>query len=159
MNIVDIDGENLHIFWTTWEISMKVSGKMWLMIILKATKNQSFPLSLEHTFLDKPQGWGSNWSPSLLRVNRMKIKNLIRVGNVAKCFSFHRKYIFDEFLCSRAPSIFQYFDCKCLISLHLRGWQKLELIQIFYFFAYVYPWNFWTLEIRNHDTDFPVKVH
>ena len=35
--------------------------------------------------------------------------------------------------------IFQYFDSKCLISLRLRGWQKLELIQIFYFFAYVYP--------------------
>ena len=27
-----------NIFWTTWGNSMKFSGKMWLMIILKATK-------------------------------------------------------------------------------------------------------------------------
>ena len=26
MNIINIDGENLHILWTTWEISMKFSG-------------------------------------------------------------------------------------------------------------------------------------
>ena len=34
-----IDGENLHIFWTTWVISMKFSGKMSLMIILEVIKN------------------------------------------------------------------------------------------------------------------------
>ena len=34
---------------------MKFSGKMWLIIILKATKNQGFTLSLENTFLKKPQ--------------------------------------------------------------------------------------------------------
>ena len=42
MKIVDIDGENLHIFWTTWGISMKLSGKMWLMMILKVTKTTGF---------------------------------------------------------------------------------------------------------------------
>ena len=35
---------------------MKFSGKMCLMIILKATKNQGFTLSLEDTFFEKPQG-------------------------------------------------------------------------------------------------------
>ena len=49
------DGENLHIFWTIWGISMKFSGEMWLMIILKVTKNQGFTLSLEDAFLGKPQ--------------------------------------------------------------------------------------------------------
>ena len=56
MKIVNMDEENLHIFWMTWEISMKCSGKMWLMIILKVTKNQGFTLSVEDTVLKKPQG-------------------------------------------------------------------------------------------------------
>ena len=34
---------------------MKFSGKMWLMIILKATKKYRFTLSLEDAFLEKPQ--------------------------------------------------------------------------------------------------------
>ena len=56
MKIVDIDEENLNIFKTTWGVSMKFSWKKWLMIILKATKNQGFTLSLEDTFLEKSQG-------------------------------------------------------------------------------------------------------
>ena len=63
MKIVYIDEENLHIFWTTWGIWVKFLGKMWLMLILKVTKNQGFILSLEHIFLEKPQGGESN-SPS-----------------------------------------------------------------------------------------------
>ena len=47
MKVVNIDGENLHIFWTTWETSVKLSGKMWI------------TLSLEDTLLEKPQGGGS----------------------------------------------------------------------------------------------------
>ena len=62
------DRESLHIFWTTWGISMKFSGKMWLLMILKVTKNQALTHSLE-----KRQrgggGGGSNWpSCSLFRV-------------------------------------------------------------------------------------------
>ena len=56
MKIANIDTKNLHIFWTTWEISMKISEIMWLMIILKVTKKQVFALSLEENFLEKPQG-------------------------------------------------------------------------------------------------------
>ena len=55
MKIVNIDGENLYIFWTTCEISMKFLGKLWLIIILKVTKNHGFTLSLEDIFLEKPQ--------------------------------------------------------------------------------------------------------
>ena len=47
MKLVDIGGENLHIFWTTGQISMKPSGKMWLKIILQVTKNQGYTLALE----------------------------------------------------------------------------------------------------------------
>ena len=35
---------------------MKFSGKMRLMIIFKVRKKQGFILSLEDTFLEKPQG-------------------------------------------------------------------------------------------------------
>ena len=56
MKIVNIEGEILLILWMTRGISMKFSGKMWLMMILKVTKNQGFTLSLEDTVLEKPQG-------------------------------------------------------------------------------------------------------
>ena len=42
---------NLHTFSTSWESSMKFSGKMWLMIILKVTKNQGFTLSLQQNHI------------------------------------------------------------------------------------------------------------
>ena len=38
IKIANIEEENLHNFWTTWGISVELSGKMWLMIILKVTK-------------------------------------------------------------------------------------------------------------------------
>ena len=41
MKIANIDIEILHIFWTTWEISMKFSGKMGLQT-LEATKKAEF---------------------------------------------------------------------------------------------------------------------
>ena len=62
MKIANIDREILHNFWTTWRISMKFSGKMCLMIILKVTKNQGFTPSLEEIFLEKLEG-RSNWHP------------------------------------------------------------------------------------------------
>ena len=47
---------------------------MWLMIISKVTKNQDFTLSLEDTFLEKPQGGVKgaqiDLSASILRVNK-----------------------------------------------------------------------------------------
>ena len=59
MEIVNIAGENLHIFWTNWGFSRDSSGKMCLMIILKVlevTNNQGFNLALEDKFLEKPHG-------------------------------------------------------------------------------------------------------
>ena len=66
MKIVNTDKENLLIFQRTWAISMKFSGKMCLMMILKATKKQSFYLYLEKAVLEKPQVGCSNWSPVFL---------------------------------------------------------------------------------------------
>ena len=40
-------------------ISIKFSGKLWLMITMKVTKKQGFTLSLEDTFFEKPQGTSS----------------------------------------------------------------------------------------------------
>ena len=40
MKIANIDQEILHILWTAWGISVNISGKMWLMTILKVTKNR-----------------------------------------------------------------------------------------------------------------------
>ena len=48
--MANIDRKILNIFWTTWGISLKLSGKMWLMIILS----------------HKTQGGGSNWPPTVL---------------------------------------------------------------------------------------------
>ena len=43
MKLANIDREIFHIFWTTWGISMKFLGKMWLMSILKVTKTRASP--------------------------------------------------------------------------------------------------------------------
>ena len=72
IKIVNIDEENLHISWTTRGMSKKFSGKMYLMVILKVTKN---------TVLEKPQvGWwggGVTLIPySLFRVTEANSKNI-----------------------------------------------------------------------------------
>ena len=41
---------------TTWGIVMYSLAKIWILIILKGTKYQSFTDSQEDTILDKPQG-------------------------------------------------------------------------------------------------------
>ena len=60
MKIANIVREILHIFGTTCEISMKFSGKIWLMIILKVAKNQAafHPLFSRYIFLKKNRGGG-----------------------------------------------------------------------------------------------------
>ena len=40
MKLAHIVEESLHIFWTTCGISMKFSGMMWLMIIVKVTQKK-----------------------------------------------------------------------------------------------------------------------
>ena len=51
--LLNIDEENLHIFWTTGGILIKIWGKIWLMILLKGTRKHGFILSPEDTFFEK----------------------------------------------------------------------------------------------------------
>ena len=60
MKIANIDREIIYIFWTTWGISTKFSGKVWLTIILKLT-NKGFTLSLEDIFFENPKEGRSKW--------------------------------------------------------------------------------------------------
>ena len=67
MKIANIDRENLHIFWTKWGISMKFSGNMWLMIILKVTKNPEFHSLFRRKILKKPHDPPSRfWVKSII---------------------------------------------------------------------------------------------
>ena len=72
---------------------MKVSGKIWHMIILKVKKNQGIPHSLKDTFLEKPQGGFSF----------LLITNLYTVFTVLTVFE------------NKNPEIFAVFDqvLKC----------------------------------------------
>ena len=58
---------------------MKISGKMWIMIILKITKKQGFTLSPEKTFLEKLQGRGGEVL-ELLELNQKGL--LMSLGKV-----------------------------------------------------------------------------
>ena len=52
--LANTEREIPHIFWTSSVISMKFSGKMWLMKLLKVTKNQGLTLPLEDILFEKP---------------------------------------------------------------------------------------------------------
>ena len=64
MKVVNIKEESLHIFRTSWGISMKFSGMMSFIVILKVIKNQDPILSPKNTFLVKPQGKGQIDTPA-----------------------------------------------------------------------------------------------
>ena len=53
MKIVKIDGDNLHVFWATWGLSMKFSEKNVAYDNIKSHKKYSFTLSEENTFFEK----------------------------------------------------------------------------------------------------------
>ena len=53
MKIVNTKGENVHMIWMAREMSMKFSGKMWLMIILKVTQKTDPSNLLRVNFLNK----------------------------------------------------------------------------------------------------------
>ena len=76
MKRANIDGENLHIFWTTWGILMiTLSGKMWLNDNIKIKiiiiKKQGLILSLKNTFLEKTGGECQTKPPSLLSIKTL----------------------------------------------------------------------------------------
>ena len=59
---------------------------MCLKIILKVTKNQSFTLSLEDKFFEKPKevgegGRGSNWPPAVLGLRQQKLQKKLSLSS------------------------------------------------------------------------------
>ena len=70
---------------------MKLSGKTWLMIILRATKKQGFTLSLEKTFLEKPQEVGVvKLTPTTRNLfSFLRVKDLSAPLNLTKVMSFY----------------------------------------------------------------------
>ena len=70
---------------------------------------------------------------SLSALNRRKIDSLIRNRTIIKCFSFYKNQFFRFYhYLLRYHFILQCFYSKCLIY-YLHGWQKVVLLQIFYF--------------------------
>ena len=70
MKVANIDWEFLHIFWMTWGTSMKFSGKMWLMIKLKVTKNQGF-------ILFRGCNFSRNYSASVLIIEHFMVWKVV----------------------------------------------------------------------------------
>ena len=120
MKIVNIDRGGLQIFWTTWRISMAFSGKMWLMIIWKVTKNQGFTLSLKDTLFEKLQRWSEYSYVQKLKKLEKGIQNFSSLHStrnflilkVSLCHSKIMRTIFDiDSRChSRCQKIFILFD-------------------------------------------------
>ena len=81
MKIANFDEENLHIFWTSWGFFVKFSGKMWLMIVLKVTKNRASRF-LWKTHFWKNHRWCSNWHPAFSEL--IPIQTLISSKKIIK---------------------------------------------------------------------------
>ena len=74
MKLVNNDKENLHLFQSTWGISIKIFRKNVSYDNIKSHKKQGFTPSLENTVLKKPHGWGLIWFPPFLGLaGRLKV--------------------------------------------------------------------------------------
>ena len=67
---------------------MRFSGKMWLAIILKVTKQQGFTLSLENKFLEKPQGVCITASGNILACGNISLKLFMAPLETIKVLTF-----------------------------------------------------------------------
>ena len=66
MEIVNIDWEILHIFWTAWVISMKLLGKMRLMNNIRShRKPRLHPLSKRYIFRKTREGVKLTCTPAV----------------------------------------------------------------------------------------------
>ena len=83
MKKANIDRDILHIFSTTWGISVKFSGKVWLMMILKATKKPEFHYLFRRYIFWKNTRWGRGFklNPPVVLVLIEKCKKLIKREN------------------------------------------------------------------------------
>ena len=102
LKVVNIEGKNFHIFWTTWRIS-------------GFTLKNGVLASLQSTFFEKPQG-GSNWpSFPLLRV---KIKPYLALLNKVFILSNVWSVLITLFslICATGLSHLDRNKCLSLIS-------------------------------------------
>ena len=83
---INIEGEHLYIFQMTWGISIKFSVKMWLMIIMKVTKNQICTLSKKRIgFWKNHKGGGRRWNcnfPCTPAILGLRVRNSRDHGRV-----------------------------------------------------------------------------
>ena len=93
--IANIDRKSLHIFGATWRISMTFSGKIWLMIILKVTKNQDFTLFLEDTFSEKSKKLCQTDLPAFSELIEYNMRNIFPEKSYTK---WAEKLLQDLFL-------------------------------------------------------------
>ena len=143
MKIANIDREVLHNFWTTWGISMKFSGKMWLTIILKVThtKKEGFTLSLEDPFFEKPQGGlnrnfirknrnsnqlNNEWNTHNREKNIIRKKKKNRSEKKSASYGFIQHFlslVFETLQCFLSPMFYKLRTCsdnfhfKCLLAI------------------------------------------
>ena len=90
MKLANIDREIIHIFWTNWRISMKSSGNMCFMIILKVRKNQGFHPLFGRYILGRGV---SNWPPAVLGLKEKRNTSIYlkKLWNVIwSCNSFRK---------------------------------------------------------------------
>ena len=79
--IAKIDEKSLQIIWLTWWISMKFSGKISLMIILKVIKISTWPSPYKHNF--GKATWGS-FLGSIYLDHRSKESILLAENSIAR---------------------------------------------------------------------------
>ena len=114
---------------------MKFSREMWLMVILKVTKIQSFTLSLEDiwkryffTFLEKRQRWGSYWPlPSLFMGQMNHITNWL-MFTLFFAFAGHIIIKYSKTICN-----FSLYHTKLLSFLQVCKQQLLLLVAMILF--------------------------
>ena len=73
MKIANIDKERIHMFWTTWAISIKLSGEMWLMLLSKVTRKLGLHPHFGRYIFQKSKG-ESNWPIAFLRLKLLQKK-------------------------------------------------------------------------------------
>ena len=155
MKIANIDREILHNIWTTWRISMKPSGKMYLLIILKVTKNQGFIVCLEDTIFKKPQGgWQFN-PPHPLWLTWQQI-----TGNCLLLKDKEKFSLFFSLLCFIFIIIFKLITIK--LSLTNLGWSKAFLGQLVNLLFYIFSTQFQPLpwiKINTSNVSSKTKTH
>ena len=73
MKIANIDKERIHMFWTTWAISIKLSGETWLMLLSKVTRKLGLhPLFGRYIF--QISTGESNWPIAFLGLKLLQKK-------------------------------------------------------------------------------------